>query len=233
MDPNTFRHLRGWGRQAWYCLRAWVELMNGDRDVLAANSLLRLNRLAKHNYAFRSTYDMKNHLVRLFYQRGHCIRAVKSEQKLECWHTRGYLEGWMPVCPKCGNTGVFARHELYKFTFVIGGQHYNWHQPARLVDWEVKITGEPVVYEGREPEDIDITQERKMLDQAILYVYLRMAGIPNEKITQPPVRGLRDALRWDWDQLWKDFKHWVRRRIHGKGRIREAIRLWSDDGIPF
>lgn len=233
MDKYTFRHLRGWGRQAFYVTRAWVDLMNGERDVKAANSLFRLNRLTKHDFAVRSTYDMKNHLVRIFYKKGYCIRAVKSEQTLECWHTKGYQEGWARVCPKCGNTGVFARHELYKFTFVIGGQHFTWHQPGRLVDWDVEITGAPVVYEGKEPEEIEITQERKLLDQAILFVYLRMAGIPNEKIMQPPASGLRDALRWDGEQLWRDFKHLVKRLARGNSRFAQTIRLWSDDWIPF
>lgn len=84
-------------------------------------------------------YALKNAYIQMLYERGCCTRVILETQKLECWHTRAYSEGWDDYCPKCDNTGVYAEHELYRFTFDVDGCWYSWHQPVRLVNYPVRL----------------------------------------------------------------------------------------------
>lgn len=226
-------HLKRWASARWLMASAWVDLALGDRDLKAAEALFRANRAAKQGLGQSETYMLKNHLVRLFYQKGYCLRTIKAVQTLECWHTQGYVEGWDPVCRKCGNTGVYAQHELYHFTFSIGGKAYNWHQPERLVDWPVKISAEPVIYNQRAVEVEDYGDAQAERDQMLLYVYLRMAGIAKTDML-PGLIDFRTAWRGDWRQSRADVKAWVLRKVRKRrGRVAKAIEDWANDGIPF
>lgn len=87
-----------------------------------------------------SIYKLKNHLVRVLYEQGYCVAASHAVQELPCWGTLNYDCG--PHCRKCGGTGVYRRWKLIRFTFVVNGQRFTWHQPAGLVDWPVEFTKE-------------------------------------------------------------------------------------------
>jgi hypothetical protein len=232
---------RYWREYVWQSkvlARAWWSLQQGKADGQAAASLFRLNRLAKNGTGKVEIYQMKSHLIRHFYKKGFCIRAEKSIQELECWHTMRYLSGVDEVCPKCDNTGIFARHELFQFTFLVDGLRYAWHQPMRLVDWPVELSeGKPSVYTGRCADwDLDVVQAN--WDQAVLWVYLRCLGVRDLPELRT-VRGLMRIARFYW--VTRKLDIWTRRtrrriekRLEGKrGWMAERIREWASDGFPF
>jgi len=108
--------------------------------------------MLKRSSTRETIYAAKNLLVRTLYERGYCVRAVQQKQELKCWECNGTggwdnsdmgNECWEP-CYKCDATGVYAEHTLYKFTFRIGKRHYSWHQPTRLVTWDVALTSTDV-----------------------------------------------------------------------------------------
>lgn len=105
-------------------------------------ALWRLNRYANNlgrGSKRRIIYALKNAYIRMLYEQGYCTQAVLETQKLECWHTRAYNDGWDDYCPKCDNTGIYAEYELYRFTFNVDGCWYSWHQPVDLVDFPVQL----------------------------------------------------------------------------------------------
>lgn len=233
---KKFQYFRDWVEKERLFAQARRRLEKGNADQLAAESMFRLNRAAKGGWSESSTYEMKNHLVRILYQKGYCTRVLMAVQTLECWHTRGYMEGWTDHCPKCNGTGVYARHELYHFTFLVGGVRYTWHQPSRLVDWPVTLTGEMMAYDAHEPEEIDVDGWKLAEDQALVYVYLQQAGVQMRA-----VKPLREAVWNDYLEIKRDVWNWywmrtrkIRRWLRGKNEPwAETLRKVLGDPIRF
>ncbi len=182
-----------------------------------------MNRAAKGGVGAITTYGLKNYAVKLFYQKGYCVQAVKSVQEMECWHTRRYNEGWDDYCSKCDNTGIYARHVLFCFTFSIGEKVFKWHQPEQYVDWPVKISAEPVLYKQREITETEISEEDVQARQVWLYTYLLMEGVKD----LPKLLGWTQAWKADGRQIRIDVRHLVRMRIRRMTVIVDVIQRWA------
>lgn len=149
---------------------------------LAASALFVLNRLAKRgDWRQAAIYAVKNALVRHFYTAGYCTRAITHKQVFTCWDCDGEgVDEYGDWCRRCGGTGVYREHVLYRFEFDIGGQRFCWHQPARLVSFPVTVAAdEPAAYEDREPGAVtDRDAARVDLYLALVVEYLRRADGP-------------------------------------------------------
>jgi hypothetical protein len=145
----------------FYLLRAFVFSRGGSLRS-ACDTMFTLNAWAVRNkgYAARWVYELKNHLVRYLYERGYCVAVTEQTQEIKCWGECVYCyeneDGESeyeyecgPHCRRCGGTGVYKRHVLYRFIFHVGGQTFVWHQPQSLVNWNVTPT-DPTVGEYRE-----------------------------------------------------------------------------------
>lgn len=126
----------------------------------AAYGVFHLNRYARE--LGRCTrragiYRLKNTFVRWAYENGYRTECRPVKQVLECWHTRGYAEGWDDYCPKCDNTGIYRQFDLVLFGFDFPGiGRFCWHQPRALVDWPIEYTeDEPGEMRGLQGGDRD------------------------------------------------------------------------------
>ena len=230
--------------------RAW--LRGGGPEKVAACCMWQLNRHVRG--AGRSTagqiYDLKNHLVRIFYQRGLCASASLQVQKMECWDCNGTGEtGWVDSepCWKCGGTGVYRQHVLFRFVFDVGGKRYVWHQPKSLVTWPVTVAMAGLgAYEAKYAGDTWLDTDQRELYMLALREYLRLRGVPERVL--PYLIGLRDALRAEWRESrparrlraardgWRKVKRNAR-------RLAEFLRTgafpepdnpgWDESEIPF
>jgi hypothetical protein len=218
------KYLKQWFKQAKTHRYARQWLTHIDNDKLAAHCLFYLNRIARRssNQARKHfIYTCKNHLLRLFYERGYCVDLTQQRQGLRCWHTRDYNEGYEDYCEKCDNTGWYRLHNLYRFVFVVGGHRYVWHQPESLVTWPVTLT-EAEVSEYKEyiSEPTGFTTVLGDLYRAVLYQHLLSQGVPRSDL--PPVLTLRGALRdeWYWNvqyrfsprRNWSELRYWAKRK---------------------
>jgi len=129
----------------WFTAAAlWLRCLFSSRfgslpAVIEPAILLNIHaRNGAERHEKEAIYLLKNHLVRVLYERGYCVAASHAVQEQECWGTWNYDCG--PHCPKCGGTGIYRTYELIRFTFVVNGQRFTWHQPAGLVDWPVEFT---------------------------------------------------------------------------------------------
>lgn len=200
--------------------RAWVRA-NDER--VPARCMFHLNRYTRH-YRRESIYTLKNHLVRILYQRGFCVRATAERQDLPCWTCDGtgwFDEGQGVLCDRCDGTGVYRSHALYRFVFDAHGTRYVWHQPARLVDWPLDYAYDHNAPAGRyEPAETGAfehlgTDIYELYGLAV-YEFLRGAGVPARDL--PRFNRLRDAARMEFD--W-----WLRRHQRLYGLHRRA-RAW-------
>lgn len=179
-------------------LAQWIANHFGARAAAAA--MFELNHatrdMLKRSSTRETIYAAKNLLVRTLYERGYCVRAVQQKQELKCWECNGTggwdnsdmgNECWEP-CYKCDATGVYAEHTLYKFTFRIGKRHYSWHQPTRLVTWDVALTSTDVgTFEDKPRKRMRIIRDQLVL--AFLYhivvEYLTMENTLSAPEAQP------------------------------------------------
>jgi hypothetical protein len=130
-----------------------------------AEALLKLNQYAKvDNFsASKLIYPLKNKTLETFCQE--LPYTVELErQVLVCRSCGGTgMWDWDEECYHCGGTGIYRKTILYRFTFVIDGKYYTWHQPEALVTWKVNV-GSGYAFEDL-PEYQDQTG-RVMLSEA-------------------------------------------------------------------
>lgn len=212
------KHLKQYFKQ-WYThyqARQWLNHNNPDQ--IAAFCLFKLNQKAKNaNYERKQfLYTCKNHLLRLFYERGYCVEVTKQFQGLRCWHTWEFNNGDDDYCYKCDNTGWYRKHHLYRFVFSIGGTRYIWHQPESLVTWPVVLTDETVgdyqeYHAQSEPFQVKVGN----IYRATLYQYLLRQGVTN----LPSIIKFNDALKADYrlylspSRKWWQLKNWYHTKI--------------------
>jgi len=122
-----------------------------DALPYAAKAMLNLNRFVKHEDCDRGTrasiYSLKNRFVKLLYHNGYLTGAskhiLKTEEK-ECWSCGGTgIRDSGNDCNRCEGTGIYreAQDIIYVLLqFNINGTKYSWHQPGRLIDFDVTYT---------------------------------------------------------------------------------------------
>lgn len=200
-------HLKTWLKQQKNLRRgrAWLR-HHPEPDLVAARIMFELNRHARSIFGRsplkRTIYRLKNLLVHHFYQAGHGRRLTMSCQELQCWSCAGTGVYWTGAeCYKCDGSGIYNRTELYQFKFQIAGRTFIWHQPHRLVWWDVELTEAGVgEYESGGREWSTLRPDLKPLYIYTLYAYLRDRGAP---AYEPPV-AVEDP---DFGVLWTDETH--------------------------
>jgi hypothetical protein len=227
LTRTWFRWLLCW-IDARRCL-AWA----GNQDRLAAILMFHLNR-DTHGidgyYRRPYIYALKSRLIEHLYRCGFCTSAALQVQDAVCWRCNGsgvepygmLLDDDEP-CEKCGGSGIYARHELYRFSFDVAGQRYTWHQPRALVAWPVQLTDDQVgQYEDdRRGERVTLTREQRELYYVTLYEYLRRRGL---LAGLGPDRVMRAARR--------AFKR-IGRLLKRQAGRRPTPAYISEDEIPF
>jgi len=124
----------------------------------ACKGMHSLNRYAKHQGISTANkteiYQLKNELVELLWRAGYCVECwihVLTLPAKPCWDCGGSGDGG--ECERCNGTGEYLsakKLRFYCFRFNVSGRIYTWHQPDKLVKWQVQTTGEPANWEGVE-----------------------------------------------------------------------------------
>jgi hypothetical protein len=245
MNAHVERYLkeRMWMHQA----RAWLSA-NDERIV--ASAMYHLNHLARHVFGEKreQIYLAKNRLIEEFYKRGFCERVTVEVQTFECWDCDGtgvdqYAWGDDDSnCYKCGGTGIYRQHTLYRFVFNVHGRWFVWHQPADLVTWDVQTDGNMSEFEKGHLPPQDIEQHRVAhLYIRLVCAYLRRCGVPANELPRP--YGLRQLARDYWHDT-RIARHWhlywrplLRQRLNNAHRLFHFINTGSweqpEDYIPF
>lgn len=201
------RPLGAWWREQKGIRECIAWLKHDNADAIAAKALFHLNRGAKDNIHSKTIYALKNLVIRHFYERGFCTSVTASKQDLICFRCGGDgidpEGGWIfgdsnHECERCGGSGIYNTVYLYDFTFDIGGQRYQWHQPQALVNWPVATTSDELIeYKGvRHYEflpDIALTHYL-----STLYAYLLMNGVKDIPQRLTFRVALRTSIRWYW-----------------------------------
>ncbi len=197
-----------WTRWHRYRLQARRWLGAGDQDVLAARCAYYLNRVAKSR-GYRSPasdhfYTLKNLLVEHFYLSGFCTHVSIQIQEMLCWGYRDY--GCGPDCGKCGGTGVYRTHHLYKFVFSISGRTYVWHQPVNLIRFEVDDVEMGGKFERRDGRGrATLLKSTEELYYCTLFEYLRARGM-TDNLSMIAKPDLWRGIRYDVEKWWRHWK---------------------------
>lgn len=239
-NPYTTRFLkeRRYQREA----RAWLSA-NDERIV--ASAMYHLNHLARHVYGDKreQIYLAKNRLIEEFYKRGFCERVTVEIQTFECWDCNGTGDdGWSEgFCTKCDGTGIYRQHTLYRFVFNVHGRWFVWHQPARLVTWEVQTEGGVADFRGAVDSPYDDEQHKLAhLYIRLVCAYLRRCGVPANELPRP--YGVKQMLREYWHDTYFARRYrwyvrpYVRQRIDNLNRLIHFLNTgsWEKDSyIPF
>ena len=175
----TFTNLRLYVRERRIMRRANILIERRGLPIVAY-AMFRLNRTAqlmsRYEPRKRMIYELKNMLVRNLYERGFCVGVRKQSQKLVCRNCGGSgWDEWHDVeCYHCEGTGIYRTIALYLFRFRIGDRTFSWHQPAALVDFEVKLTdADDTMYEPDvNKKVVPLEGERSILMFAVVMSYL-------------------------------------------------------------
>jgi hypothetical protein len=121
-----------------------------DALKLAADALFNFNRLAKwascSRLRCRELYELKEDMIRLFYEAGHCrglvVHSVAVEE--ECSACSGTGTDWQGQgCATCAGSGLIPASDLREylsFCFQVQGNWYFWHTPRKGVHWPYQLT---------------------------------------------------------------------------------------------
>jgi len=208
--------------------RAW--LAGDDADRVAAHCMFHLNRAAWANDKFQPFYRAKNHLVRVFYQKGMCRSVRLHAQTKNCWECCGSgNDGHGPgTCWKCGGTGIYRQHVLVLFRFDVNGRFYSWHQPKDLGTCPVRPDFVPVTeYEPRPSHQrFSLGMPLPILELYAVTVneYLVREGVAREDLPAYGPRSLLQALRSTW-RLSKASRRLARFRRKVKKARANAVRI--------
>jgi len=214
---------------------AWLK--HDNADAIAAKALFHLNRGAKENIHRDTIYSLKTVVIKNFYDKGFCTSVQAAKQDLHCFACEGSGEGYdEEYCERCSGSGIYSTHYLYTFTFNIAGQRYQWHQPQSLVTWHVETTTDELAnYENlRYPTFLPNIMLTHYL--AVLYAYLRLAGIRQVPEQLTFREGLKTSFRWWWQQhySWAYPKPLPLRVINAVGMwIQNRGRVNDYSDIPF
>lgn len=223
-------HTRIWFRWQTALLRnLWPSTLQ------AASAMQQLNSHARRRDSGQ-IYPLKSQLVKLFYEQGYCQRLTVQEQVLKCharWHWYSPEFEDDHLCPRCGGSGIYKRHYLFLFHFVINGHAFGWHQPVALCPWlslsKAEIGGNyDNTLEGRIIRDVD-TQAALV---AQVRNYLRRNGI------RPTFNGVSFYRSFRHDFLnWFEttgFYRLKRRAEQTHARVHYILTdKYPDDYIPF
>ena len=224
----------------WHAAKiAATTALHHKPDVTAALCLWFLNQ---HAYAGGedkfAIYQLKDQLLKLFYNRGYC-RSVKLEkQTMTCNNcdengitVAGFFRG--RKCVRCNGTHIHRQHLLFAFHFVIENTNFLWHQPVSLVDWlkpdPSETTGVYVERDGiTNPE---LSHDELVKNFAVVYLFLQRHGV------KPAYNPMPNPLLWCFRY---DAKNFMRRaKIYSRfGSCLYYLRLaWrallDPENIPF
>lgn len=137
-------YFKRWWREREILRQSRTWLKANPNSTLVMDAMYHLNHLAKsHRWNQDVIYTLKNGLVRWLYEQGYCTSLTAEKQVQECWACDGTGEDqyeYGETCQKCGGTGAYREHMLYRFVFKYQGKTYVWHQPERFVTWPIKFT---------------------------------------------------------------------------------------------
>jgi len=167
-------------------------------DVIAAFCMFFLNQHARAGGEGKfAIYQLKDQLLKLFYNRGYC-RSVKLEkQTMTCNNcdengitVAGFFRG--RKCVRCNGTHIHREHLLFAFHFVIENKNFLWHQPVSLVDWLKPDPSETTgVYVERETIIYPKLSRKELVKKlAVVYLFLQRHGI------KPTYNPAQNHLLW-------------------------------------
>lgn len=207
------RYLRMWWR---YCqqssqARRWLKA-NGDVKT-AAYTMFHLNRIAQNGHSKHFIYDLKSRFVQWLYEAGYCESVSLQKQTMTCWGCGGSGEAFFgdEDCHKCGGTGIYRQHLLYRFVFNIDGRTYVWHQPRSSVQYSVQITELGLSeYGDRQRFYGALNREVSELYMTVMVEFLRtkgggMVNLSHHVALRYAIRG---TLRSGWIDITWGWRRW-------------------------
>lgn len=224
--------------------RAWLRANHPVR--IACDAMFRLNRHAGSADEMMSDaiYAYKNDLVKWLVAHGYCTEVNEHTQNRRCWGCEGtgiyqsWFSGYQDTCYKCGGTGVYATYKLHCFRFEVDGKRYSWHQPERLVQFEIdpalikddpKEIGEMKNGHRLEPGQVSIllTTVREFMASVGCQVgWMRLRDIPGREwyAVTSCIANLPQWAKWTIRE--------VTNKLHNRFGVQEA-NYYGDDEIPF
>lgn len=219
---TKFTGVTMWARWHKYRIQARAWLAHSDQDALAARCAFYLNRQVRRGPRspfVQYFYALKNRLVEHFYESGFCEHVSLRVQEMGCWGASHWQDCGLD-CPKCGGTGVYGTHYLYKFVFNVSGRTYVWHQPTNLVNIDVGMVEMGGKYEARDGgREVELNSEIRELYYCVLYEYLQARGL-TDGLYQTARPGLWRGIRRDARVWWLNWG-WRRRLYRRTKRLRE------------
>ena len=139
--------------------------------LAAANAIFNLNRYTKHascsNGNQLEIYKLKNNFIRLLYSADYCESVYHHEKNLQpklCFGCDGTGKASVQqACEKCYGTGEYhaAKTLIFVvFRFLVGKQHFCWHQPKEIVDFQYQTTESSSVMTDVEAKPVDIPRHK-------------------------------------------------------------------------
>lgn len=213
-----------WNTPSWikrqiraFRIRRWFAQMDDGGELEACKAMWHLNRHARAGGLGKTyIYDLKQVFIRHLYRPYEQIpykpkpTVTVQEQVLEChscedgvfWHHETPQE-----CYRCGGTGVYDTHLLYRFEFTVSGRTFVWHQPKALVDYPVRVSTGGGKYEsGPRGREQRLDEKHRTFLLCVLQTYLEMH---TDYRRQP----LREAVADDVEGARRRLRYRIRRRL--------------------
>lgn len=222
------KHIKLYWQYRWMKARASHDVRRNG-ELLAARTLWALNHVAKERggYVADQIYALKAVAIKYWYLEGRVLAVGQQRQELTCKRCGGtgddpYRDG---ECVRCFGTGIWKSHNLYTFKLDLGGEVFEWHQPASMVDYDVELTEGDVGQYARRSSSPPVGYDSEY-GYCVVLEYLRQQGVPN----LPELLTARKVAK----RIWKESRprHWLF-KAHRWVQARLPKRQFEVDEIPF
>lgn len=222
------KHIKLYWQYRWMKVRAAHDVRRNG-ELLAARTLWALNHVAKERggYVADQIYALKAVAIKYWYLDGRVLAVGQQRQELTCNRCGGTGDDpWRDGgCIRCFGTGIYKSHDLYTFKLELGGEIFEWHQPASMVDYDVELTEGDVGQYARRSSSPPAGYDSEY-GYCVVLEYLRQQRVPK----LPELLTARKVAK----RIWKESR--LSHRLHKMRRWVQARlpkRQFEVDEIPF
>lgn len=222
------KHIKMYLQYRWMRVRAARDVRQHG-ELLAARTLWALNHVAKERkgYVAEQIYALKTIAIKYWYLDGRALAVGQQRQELVCNRCGGLGVDpfYSDTCGRCRGSGIYKNHNLYTFKLDLGGEVFEWHQPASMVDYDVELTEGDVGQYARWSSSPPVGYDSEY-GYCVVLEYLRQRRVPK----LPELLTYRKVAK----RIWKESR--LSHRLHKMRRwvlARLPKRQFEVDEIPF